>query len=160
MHFAHPPIFLPPAEYQRLQRLMLTMIGSRSSFASILRRKLGAARVVGPVPFPPDVARSEARVRFRIDGRQSEDRILTWRPPSRNNQKHLSLHTHRGLALLGLSPGETVSYRTAEDRTEFLEVLEVVSAENRRVRESSDVAESREIYSVVPLTSISGEQHV
>jgi regulator of nucleoside diphosphate kinase len=160
MHFAHPPIFLPPAEYRRLQHLMLTMIGSRSPFASILRRKLGAARAVAPVPFPPDVALSEARVRFRIGGKRSDDRILTWRPPSRNDQTKLSLHTHRGLALLGLSPGETVSYRTADDRTEFLEVAEVVSAENRRTRVASAAVESRAINSVVPVTSISGEEHV
>jgi hypothetical protein len=138
---------------------MLTMIGSRSPFAAILRRKLGAARAVAPLPFPPDVALSGTRVRFHIDGECSDDRVLTWRTPLSGDDANLSLHTHRGLALLGLSPGETVFYRTADHRTEFLEVAEVVRVENGRTREAAALSKPAPVYPVVS-GNISGEQHV
>ena len=125
MHLAHPPTLLPSSEYLRLQRLMLTMIGSRTAFASVLRRKLGAAVPRPPSPLLPDRAVSGALVRFRINGLPSQERMLTWQPPKRGDAVNLSLLSCRGLALLGLSRGDSVSYRTERNRTEFLEVEDV-----------------------------------
>jgi transcription elongation GreA/GreB family factor len=131
MQFANPPTSLPSSEYRRLQRLMLTMIGRRTALASILRRKLGAARSARSSA-AREVATSGMRVHFRLDGQHAEERILTWEAPSRRNTIHLSLLSPRGLALLGLGPGETIAYRTATGRTEFLEVEKILATESRR----------------------------
>jgi regulator of nucleoside diphosphate kinase len=151
MQFAHPQIFLPLNEYRRLQRLMHTMIGGKTAFASVLRRKLGSARSVLPSAAARDVAMSGVRVRFRIDRRGSQDRILTWRPPQRDDRAHLSLLSPRGLALLGLSPGESIFYRTAEDRTELLEVEEVRTVDGRET--STDIPRLRDIPGAASLHS-------
>ena len=121
MRNSYNSIDLPSAEYDQLQNLMLTMIGSRTALASMLRRKLGSAgRATSRVS--PDVVMSGRRVQFRIDGQQSEARVLSWKPQKRGDPGQLSLLSPRGLALLGLSPGQSISYSTQEGRMEFLEV--------------------------------------
>lgn len=45
MQHAYKSIALPVTEYGRLQKLMLTRIGGQTALASILRRKLGLARL-------------------------------------------------------------------------------------------------------------------
>lgn len=127
MQNSYKSMNLPSAEYVRLQQLMLTMIGSRTVLASILRRKLGAAAPVSS-PVGSDVALSGRQVDFKIDGRQSQTGVLTWRPPKRGDATGLSLLSPRGLALLGLVPGETIAYSTESGRTELLEVAEVLAA--------------------------------
>jgi hypothetical protein len=122
MQFAHPIISLPLGDYLRLQRLMRTMIGSRTALASVLRRKLGSANPKLTSSMPRDRAVSGTRVRFRVDRREPQERLLTWQPPSAGDTGTLSLLSARGLALLGLGPGQSVTYRTQGDRTEFLEL--------------------------------------
>jgi hypothetical protein len=132
MQFAHPPIHLPSEEYARLQRLMLTMIGDRSALAAILRRKLGSAQSIPAQRAARDVALSGVYIRFRIDAQRLQQRILTWQPPRRDDKVHLSLLSPRGLALLGLTPGQLVSYRTETGRTEFLRLEQILSQQSRR----------------------------
>ena len=136
MQFAHPPTTLPSNEYDRLQRLMLTMIGSRSTLASMLRRKLGAVEPVSADEVDRNIALSGTRVRFHIDAMETQERLLTWQPSTHSDTVHLSLLSPRGLALLGLSPGQSVSYRTDDDRTEFLEVDHVSGLEPNRLTTS------------------------
>lgn len=91
---------------------------------------------------------------------------MTWQPPKRGDTVHLSLLSSRGLALLGLSPGESVSYRTEDNRTEFLKVEKVSATDNRRtsrniaappVRGILDVASG---HSPVPEGVFAGGYHV
>jgi regulator of nucleoside diphosphate kinase len=128
MHL-YKSIALPSFEYARLQHLMLTMIGSRTALASVLRRKLGAGEPVSASAVAADIALSGREVHFGIDGRHSETRILTWDPQKRGDASNLSLLSPRGLALLGLRPGESVSYHTEGGRTEFLKVERVTDGE-------------------------------
>jgi len=130
MQNSYKSMNLPSAEYIRLQQLMLTMIGSRTVLASVLRRKLGAATPVSS-PISSDVALSGRKVEFKIDGGQSQTGVLTWRSPKRGDATSLSLLSPRGLALLGLVPGETVIYSTESGRTEFLEVVGVAETAAR-----------------------------
>ena len=147
MQFANPPTFLPSSEYRRLQRLMLTMIGRRTALASILRRKLGAAKSAR-ASAAREVPTSGMRVHFRVDGQREEERILSWEPPEHGDTVHLSLLSPRGLALLGLAPGETIAYRMATGRTEFLEVGKVFAAEPRRSSPTSATSPLRDIVDV------------
>lgn len=146
MRNSYNSIDLPSAEYDQLQNLMLTMIGSRTALASMLRRKLGSAgRATSRVS--PDVVMSGRRVQFRIDGQQSEARVLSWKPQKRGDPGQLSLLSPRGLALLGLSPGQSISYSTQEGRMEFLEVERVAEvdapAKTRRTATTQSSGASR-----------------
>ena len=128
MHL-YKSIALPSFEYSCLQHLMRTMIGSRTVLASVLRRKLGSADPVSGSDVVGDIAVSGRCVHFRIDGQYSEAQVLTWQPPKSDDTVNLSLRSPRGLALLGLGPGESVSYITEGGRTEFLEVERVTDGE-------------------------------
>ena len=130
MQHSYKSIVLPLAEYVRLQQLMLTLIGSRTVLASILRRKLGAAAPVASA-IRPDLALSGRRVEFRIDGGQYSVATLSWLPQKRGNATSLSLLSPRGLALLGLGPGESIAYTTDSGKTEFLEVIQVAEVKIR-----------------------------
>lgn len=101
---------------------MCTLIGSRTSLAALLRRKLGSAVIMLPSDAGPDLVSSGRRVRFTIDGDEPTERALVWQPQKRGDIMNLSLRTPRGLALLGLRIGDSVSYQTDNGRTEHLEV--------------------------------------
>lgn len=109
---------------------MLTMIGRRTTLASVLRRKLGSAASTQSSA-TRDVATSGMRVRFRVNRQHAEERILSWEPQKHADDVHLSLLSPRGLALLGLGAGETIAYRKASGRTEFFEIEEVFAAEHQ-----------------------------
>lgn len=132
MRFLHPATSLSPTDYARLQQMMLTMIGSRTVLAALLRRKLGSSVPASSLTLAPDRAVSGKRVRFSIDGEAEEERILTWQPPTSGDRSTLSLQSPRGLALMGLRPGQFLSYRTEGDRTEFIRVESVSSEDVRR----------------------------
>lgn len=118
----HYPTVLSTRDHDRLQAMMSTMIGARTQLASLVRRKLGTAVVMLPSDIAPDVAAPGRRIRFTVDGYHSEERVLTWEPPVRGDKPELSLRLPRGLALLGLSVGEAISYETVTRRSEFIEV--------------------------------------
>ena len=132
MRFAHPATTLSSTEYARLQQLMLTMIGSRTVLAAILRRKLASSISAPFSTLAPDRAVSGKLVRFSIDDKIVEERILTWQPLKADDGKSLSLLSPRGLALIGLTPGASLFYRAEGDRTEFLRVESVSNGEASR----------------------------
>ena len=139
MRFLHPATSLSSTDYARLQQLMLTMIGSRTVLAALLRRKLGSSVPAPPLSLAPDRAVSDKRVRFSVDGGAEDARILTWQPPASDDRSTLSLLSPRGLALMGLRPGEFLFYRTESDRTEFIRV-ESVSSEQVSGRQAQIAA--------------------
>jgi regulator of nucleoside diphosphate kinase len=108
-------------DHDRLQAVMCTMLGARCPFADLLRRKLYSAVVMSPAHISSDVAIPGRRVRYIVDGERSEVRPLIWDFPG-SASKALSLLEPRGLALLGLSVGQSISYRAATGRIEFLEI--------------------------------------
>ncbi|RYE76320.1 MAG: hypothetical protein EOP19_24650, partial [Hyphomicrobiales bacterium] len=122
----YPTTILKSADHERLQTLMSTLIGSRSPTAALLRRKLGSASIVNPDEAAADLIASGRRVRFVIDGQHAEERTLTWQQSKRGDADSLSLRTPRGLALLGLWPGQSIAYETESRRQEVLEVAAVL----------------------------------
>lgn len=121
MHGHHPTV-ITTSDHDRLQGMMCTMIGARTPFASLLRHKLGSAVVMLPTDIGPDVVTAGRRVRFKLDGDRSEEQVVTWEPQVRGEDESLSLWVPRGLALLGLSIGQSISYTTSTQQTELVEI--------------------------------------
>ncbi len=124
MQNSHPTI-LTPEDHAHLERLMCTMTGSRTAIAMLLRRKLDTAVIIPPANAGEDLVTSGSTVRFVVDGARSMERRLTWSPQEEDDASNLSLRLPRGLALLGLSAGQSIPYRTDDGGTEFLEVEQV-----------------------------------
>jgi regulator of nucleoside diphosphate kinase len=118
----HYPTILSTRVHDRLQAMMCSMIGARTPLASLVRHKLGSAIVMLEGDVGPDVVVPGRRVRFTIGGYQTKERALTWEPHVRGDRRNVSLLVPRGLALLGLRVGESISYRTATRYTEFVQI--------------------------------------
>jgi len=89
----------------------------------LLRRKLSTAIVVLPEDIAPDIATIDSRVEYRIDGGRSECCVLIHDEGHSSRGLALLISTLRGLALLGLSEGDSISIERLDGRVEtvFLE---------------------------------------
>lgn len=132
MHDHHPTI-LSTRDHDRLQAMMCGLIGARTPLADLVRHKLGSAVVMLPSDIGSDVVAPGRRVRFTIDGYQTKERWLTWQPPDRGDRWNVSLQVARGLALLGLGVGASISYKTATRRTESIQIDHVFSVDGADV---------------------------
>ncbi len=119
MHDYHPTI-LSTDDHDRLQAMMCTMIGARTPLAHLLRRKLGSAIVMLPGDISPDIVTSGRQVRFRTGRHKRDERRLVW--DGRGDEGELPLSTTRGLSLLGLATGQSISFLNDRRRTETLTV--------------------------------------
>ena len=115
-------------DHERLQRLMTTLIGSRSPLADIVRRKVHAAAIVDPHQVSPDLVTSGRRVRFAINDGGSEEHTLTWANDRRSHLSTLSLQQPLGIALLGLRAGQSISLELSEQETSTLVVEDVLAS--------------------------------
>jgi transcription elongation GreA/GreB family factor len=109
---------------------MITMIGSRTPLAALLRHKLGSAVIMLPSDISPDLVTGGRSVRFRINNRDRDERELVWHGGSEADPYLLPLHEPRGLALLGLSVGHTIAYGIGNNQTEQLTVEHVLANED------------------------------
>lgn len=130
MHDHHHTTIVATYDHDRLQAMMCSMIGARTPLAGLLRRKLSSAVVMLPADLDADVVTSGRRVRFKVDGYKSMERTLTWDPQIRGSVGSLSLQLPRGLSLLGLSVGQSMSYLTDARRNEFVEIEHVFTDED------------------------------
>jgi regulator of nucleoside diphosphate kinase len=133
MQHYHPTI-VSTQDYYRLQALMCSTIGLRTPIVQLVRHKLRSAVVMLPSDISPDVVTAGRRVQFTIDSHRSDVRALTWETPAPGVRSKLSLFAPRGLALLGLTAGQSVSYTTATRGTEVIEI-HVVSADDTTAAE-------------------------
>lgn len=91
----------------------------------LLRRKLSTAVVVLPEDVAPDVATLNSRVAYRIDNGRTESGVLVLDEANASRGLALPISTLRGLALLGLSAGDSISMERPDGRIEtvFLETV-------------------------------------
>lgn len=118
---------LSTCDYARLQVLMSTLTGSRQAIANLARRKLASAIVVLPSELPCSTVSVGKRVRFRLDAGATSEQELTWQPAEGEAVSSLE---PIGLALLGLQPSQTVSYRDDSGNTRRITVEGVTTAKD------------------------------
>ena len=89
----------------------------------LLRRKLATATVLLPEDIAPRIATLNSRVEYRIDGGRTECCVLVHGEDNTSRGLTLPISTLRGLALLGLAAGDSVSIERPDGRIEtvFLE---------------------------------------
>ncbi len=95
------------------------------ALASVLRQKLHAATVVLPEDVPADVVTLDSRVRYLVDGRPDERRLIA--SPSREFRgQTLLVNTPLGATLLGMRAGDVaaaVAFDGTPARVEVISVL-------------------------------------
>jgi regulator of nucleoside diphosphate kinase len=107
----------------------------------LLRRKLSMAIVVLPDDVAPDVATINSRVEYRIDGGRTEACVLVHEAGNASLGLALPISTLRGLALLGLSAGDSVAIERTDGRVETVS-LETVAYQPESAKRGDGLAQS------------------
>ncbi|MEW5424616.1 hypothetical protein [Amorphus sp. 3PC139-8] len=95
-------------------------------YQQLLAAKLRSCIVYPAGGIPEDVVRLNTCFTYAIDGNLKEASILVRHPPADLPPFALSLHTMRGLALLGLSEGECVELGAAGGASETIELVRIL----------------------------------
>lgn len=129
-----PEIVLSTHDRDRLAMLVHMGGGLADEVVELLDQEISRARVVPPHEAPPDVAVMNARLLY-VDheaGVQREAR-LAWPGEESDDPSALSVLSLTGCALLGLSAGQTIRWRTPRGASVHVSLLRVLSRPQRRL---------------------------
>lgn len=120
-----PQILVGEEERRKLTIIAMTEVGHSAENSDYLLFELDRATVVPDAQLPPDVVRLGSIVRFRNhDGSERTDELVV--PSEANEDEHkLSVTSEEGAALLGLRPGQTISWLSRFGGSRRLKVLRV-----------------------------------
>ncbi len=121
-----PSIIVSSNDLERLEGLLtLPAFRSRSDLDG-LREELERADVREPEDMPADVITMNSRARFLEEGTGREYELTLAYPKDANAaESRVSIFSPAGSALLGLSAGQTIDWKTADGKSIRLKVLEV-----------------------------------
>jgi len=117
--------FLSTKDFTALETLLEHEAYREDAFLRLLRNKLSTATVMLQEDMGPDIATIDSRIDYVIDGRQSDSRILVVGRENALSRFALPITTLRGLALLGLIAGDTVTVARPEGGVEELHLERV-----------------------------------
>ena len=121
-----PSITLRPADFTRLDQLTVAAEHALPEVAEFLGRELDRAKVERSVA--RDVVTMGSRVLFRDDADQEHDVTLVYPEEANMEKGRLSVLTPVGAALIGLSTGQSIRWRTRNGEERTLTVLGVSQA--------------------------------
>ena len=121
-----PSIIVSSSDLERLEGLLtLPAFRSRSDLNG-LREELERADVREPEDMPADVITMNSRARFLEENTGREYELTLAYPKDADAEAHrVSIFSPAGSALLGLSSGQTIDWKTVDGKTIRLKVLEV-----------------------------------
>ena len=127
-----PKIVLSTHDRDRLATLVHMRAGDANEAVELLDQEIRRARVVPPHEVPPDVATMGARLLYldHQDGARREA-LLAWPGAEGDDPSGLSVLTLTGCALLGLSCGQTIRWRTPHGAAAHVTLLKVLSRPRR-----------------------------
>lgn len=126
-----PRCQLTTKDFSILQELLEKDTRHDDAFLRLLRQKLSSATVVFQEDIDPQVATINSRVEFTVDG-VADRRTLVYGGVNVFSERTLPVTTLRGLALLGLPSGESVTVERSDGREEFIR-LDWVSSQPEAV---------------------------
>jgi len=116
-----PPIVVGERDYRKLSELSDRTARELPKISGFLAAELDRAKILPDRQLPPDVVTMDSRVQFHMAASGSGRIVTLVYPAEADIQKgKLSILTPVGTALLGLSPGQSMSW---EDRKGELKTL-------------------------------------
>jgi len=127
---ALPAITVDAAHLDRLIRLGEAALDRHPEVADALLRELDRAKVIDSAAFPPGVANIGSWVAYR-ERESGQERVvqLVYPDEADISRGRISVLTPIGVALLGLSPGQTMRWETRNGDARDLEVTAVSQEE-------------------------------
>lgn len=121
-----PPITVTRPDYDRLVQLAHQVATRSPAVAEFLSEELERASVVPAAEARPDVVTMGARVRFRMTpGGREREVTLVFPGDADLSANRISILTPVGVALLGLSPGQSLTWTDPGGHERTVTVLEV-----------------------------------
>jgi regulator of nucleoside diphosphate kinase len=108
-----------------LEIMLERRLGRDDPLTPVLRRKMASATIVFRDDVPADVATLNSRVAFSVDGGETDTRVISHESSGSSVGLFLPVTSARGLALIGMSEGQTARL-TRRDGTEETIMLENV----------------------------------
>ena len=121
-----PAITIRPADFTRLDQLTVAAEHALPEVAEFLGRELDRAKVAPSIA--SDVVTMGSRVLFRDDAGQDHDVTLVYPEEANMEKGRLSVLTPVGAAMIGLSVGQSIRWRTRNGDERTLTVLGVSQA--------------------------------
>ncbi len=129
-----PPITLSAADAERLRTLTNASQLITPEVADFLEGELERARVLPPEALPDRFVRMGSHVAFRDDGTGvTTHAVLVYPGQEDTERRHISVLSPVGAALIGLSPGQSIVFVTAQGRRRKLTVMSVSQGEDDAV---------------------------
>lgn len=124
-----PEIVIGAKEHKRLTIAAMTEIGDSSDCMDFLLHELDRATIVDDDLLPPDVVRIGSIVRFKpMPGEEQTVKLVMPGDESLPGNYRLSATSLTGAALLGLKPGDLMSWLSPDGVTHRIKVLKVANA--------------------------------
>jgi regulator of nucleoside diphosphate kinase len=135
-----PPVTISTTDYDRLAWIATAEMMSRRSppVAAMLADELVRATVVAADAVPPTVITMQSQVEFRDDVTNQVSRVTLVYPGEEDADSGLvSVLTPIGAALIGLSEGQSIRWRTAIGDWRILTVMRVLYQPQRMAMHDS-----------------------
>ena len=132
--FSTPRCCVTAKDFTILENMIKRTPPYNEELLRLLRRKLATATVLLPEDIAPRIATLNSRVEYRIGGGRTECCVLVHGEDNASRGLTLPISTLRGLALLGLATGDSVSIERPDGRIETV-FLENVAYQPESARE-------------------------
>ncbi|WP_374077088.1 nucleoside diphosphate kinase regulator [Bdellovibrio bacteriovorus] len=117
-------IFITDQDYHRLTALVSQVEGQ---WAEALEEELSRANVISQKEIPHDVVTMNSRVKFLDESTGSESEMtLVYPQDAKLEAGRISILAPVGIALLGLSAGQSIDWKMPNGATKKLKVQEVI----------------------------------
>ncbi len=128
-----PAIVVGDADYERLTGLADSVGERHEAIAEELLAELDRARVVPQKRLPENAVRMGSTVTFRSDDGHERRVTLVYPGEADIAEGRISILTPVGTTLIGLAPGQSMSWVARDGRTHELSVLNVTNGGNGTV---------------------------
>lgn len=123
-----PKIVVSEIDHDRLSSLADALLDRAPAVAAELLAELGRADVVAAAAMPADVVRMGSSVLFRSNDGQERRVTLVFPGDADIAEGKVSIMTPVGTALIGLSPGQSISWTAPDGHRHELTVLDVAQS--------------------------------
>ena len=120
-----PRIVVSDVDFKRLTDLALGAHDRFPEVAEELEFEMGRAEVVHATSVPPNVVRMDSTVEFRTDTAQQRRVKLVFPGEADISQDRISVLTPIGVALIGLSAGQSITWTARDGKQHKLTVVSV-----------------------------------
>jgi regulator of nucleoside diphosphate kinase len=124
-----PPITIAKSESARLLALAAALAERNPELSDTMFGELERARIVADGAVASNVVRMGSIVTYRPDGDEPRTVTLVYPGEADIDQGRISVATPVGVALIGLSPGQSIAWTARDGRSHELTVLAVHSSE-------------------------------